>query len=643
VNQGNHSTTCTRCGNPVQPRDQFCGNCGAAILPPAPQAEQVIPRPTAAPQAPSRSNRKPLFLAGAAGLMLLLLVGGGAIALFGSGGEEIELARGVYSKVPEGWAVAAVASSTSKVAWLVPEGYENQDLRDFGDSPQEDDASSEEADIVAGADCIDIGETLPPDSTKTAPVETETGFDKDIVSSGSLAKGEATVAGHAATWNLVYVASAMPWYSPDLATASEYPTYFTILTLHVCVEDPDWDISMNATAHLTEPSREDPDGGPTAERNASVPKARNEVHEELNRRYEANIGAMTDLLEAVDAEGLFNGGRTDLSAIPTSLDGVDAELSNPFGGPLEGFANTPDPTSSASSDPTASASPDSSASPEPVASASPDSSASPSSEEEILEEFGREYDEASRREDWAKTYSMLDESSQQEFTEGEWAEKMQAIRDADGPPPPLADVIVEQNTEVSDSPATITFVYEDGSEASMQAMIPMVVEDPSDSGVPKRFLSEEELAELEQVPTSASSPISSSSSSASPANLEAEAEEAAGDYYRAAGSGDWSYTYEHLDTRTQSLFTQEEWFEKNQWFANNGEVTYHILSADMVDGAQERLASVTLRLTYEDGSSSTRTTYFVYEYGSWKHRFGQEEYDLFMPDLSYEEFVEAKQ
>ncbi len=52
---------------------------------------------------------------------------------------------------------------------------------------------------------------------------------------------------------------------------------------------------------------------------------------------------------------------------------------------------------------------------------------------------------------------------------------------------------------------------------------------------------------------------------------------------------------------------------------------------------------VTLRLTYEDGSSSTRITYFVYEDGEWKRAFGQEEKDLFMPEASYEEFVEAHQ
>ena len=43
----------------------------------------------------------------------------------------------------------------------------------------------------------------------------------------------------------------------------------------------------------------------------------------------------------------------------------------------------------------------------------------------------------------------------------------------------------------------------------------------------------------------------------------------------------------------------------------------------------------------EDGSSFVRTTYWVLEDGEWLHRFSQEEIDLFMPDLSYEEFVEA--
>ena len=106
--------------------------------------------------------------------------------------------------------------------------------------------------------------------------------------------------------------------------------------------------------------------------------------------------------------------------------------------------------------------------------------------------------------------------------------------------------------------------------------------------------------------------------------------------------GDWAYTYENLDSETQALFTEEEWFAKNQWFADNGSVVYHIESVERMGTGGEPTVEVTLRLTYGDGTSSVRTTYFVQEDGTWQHRFGQEEYDLFMPDLSYEEFVAAQ-
>lgn len=125
-------------------------------------------------------------------------------------------------------------------------------------------------------------------------------------------------------------------------------------------------------------------------------------------------------------------------------------------------------------------------------------------------------------------------------------------------------------------------------------------------------------------------------------DLEAQAEVAAGDYYRAAGVEDWAYTYENLDSETQSLFTEEEWSDKNQWFADNGEVIYHIESVERLGSSSGVVVEVSLRLTYGDGTTSTRATYFVYEDDTWKHRFGQEEYDLFMPALSYEEFVAAQ-
>lgn len=288
---------------------------------------------------------------------------------------------------------------------------------------------------------------------------------------------------------------------------------------------------------------------------------------------------------------------------------------------------------------------------EPTTSSSGPSEPSWMSDEEIaaLEGFGRDYDEAVRSEDWEGTYSMLDEESRQEFTEEEWAEKQQILTDTTGFAP-LEGVTVEQEEQVADGPVTVRLSFEDGTDETMTALIPQVVEDPGDAMVPKRLLTEEEISELEDLPsfppepTTSATPEATSPGSYTPSAEEAEteAQEAAEDYYRAAGLDDWDYTYEQLDVETRSGFSEEEWFQKNEWFADNGEVIYNIESVDQVGTSTEYLG-VTLTLTYEDGSSSTRTTYFVYEDGQWKHRFGQEEQDLFMPDVPYEEFVEAQQ
>jgi hypothetical protein len=44
--------------------------------------------------------------------------------------------------------------------------------------------------------------------------------------------------------------------------------------------------------------------------------------------------------------------------------------------------------------------------------------------------------------------------------------------------------------------------------------------------------------------------------------------------------------------------------------------------------APETVADVTVVLIATDGSTNVRNTYFVYEDGTWKHRFSAEEYDL---------------
>jgi len=96
-------------------------------------------------------------------------------------------------------------------------------------------------------------------------------------------------------------------------------------------------------------------------------------------------------------------------------------------------------------------------------------------------------------------------------------------------------------------------------------------------------------------------------------------------YYQAVAARDWGYTYDHLDSETQNTYTRDEWFAKNEYLANTGSVTYTIESVEMDPSAPDTLAGVEVVLTATDGSASVRNTYFVYEDGSWKHRFGAED------------------
>jgi hypothetical protein len=111
--------------------------------------------------------------------------------------------------------------------------------------------------------------------------------------------------------------------------------------------------------------------------------------------------------------------------------------------------------------------------------------------------------------------------------------------------------------------------------------------------------------------------------------VEDQVRTAAESYYQAAATRDWGYTYDHLDSETRDAFTEDEWFAYNDWLADNGSATYTIQSIQMDDSSQESVANVAVLLTFGDGSTSLRNTYFVYEDGSWKHRFSSEEYNLF--------------
>jgi len=108
------------------------------------------------------------------------------------------------------------------------------------------------------------------------------------------------------------------------------------------------------------------------------------------------------------------------------------------------------------------------------------------------------------------------------------------------------------------------------------------------------------------------------------------------DYYEAVDRGDWDYTYTNLDSQSRQMFTREEWSLKNQYFANNGSL--NLSSFDITE-----ISPSGTEATVSLGPPYSRDTYFIYEDGSWKHRLSGEEINLFMPGVSFEDFVKTQE
>ncbi len=80
---------CTNCGAELRAGTSFCVSCGTRAAPATPGNPQVISEPVVTtPGSATRNSRRTLFVIGAVGFLLMLLAGGGALALLGSGGEK---------------------------------------------------------------------------------------------------------------------------------------------------------------------------------------------------------------------------------------------------------------------------------------------------------------------------------------------------------------------------------------------------------------------------------------------------------------------------------------------------------------------------------------------------------------------------
>ena len=99
---------------------------------------------------------------------------------------------------------------------------------------------------------------------------------------------------------------------------------------------------------------------------------------------------------------------------------------------------------------------------------------------------------------------------------------------------------------------------------------------------------------------------SSASAAQDPAGSESELIEAAVNYYQAVDQEDWAYTYDNLDSQTRSMFTEEEWYAKNKWYADNEGLELSTINVVVNGPTSEPVVSVTIYRTFTDGTSITR-------------------------------------
>ncbi len=139
----------------------------------------------------------------------------------------------------------------------------------------------------------------------------------------------------------------------------------------------------------------------------------------------------------------------------------------------------------------------------------------------------------------------------------------------------------------------------------------------------------------------ATSPTPEPMSSAPPAS-KTEVAEAAEAYYQAVDQEDWAYTYANLDASTRALYAENEWYLKNQFFADTENLELATMDVIVEGSASDPEVGVTVYRTFEDGTSIERYTLFVREDGIWKHRFTAEENAIFQPGVPYEDFVASQ-
>jgi hypothetical protein len=118
------------------------------------------------------------------------------------------------------------------------------------------------------------------------------------------------------------------------------------------------------------------------------------------------------------------------------------------------------------------------------------------------------------------------------------------------------------------------------------------------SGVTKEQLAAKRFLEGATMPDGSKEKADDKPTDKDPSNddrSEADLIKAVEDYYEAVDREDWVYTYQHLDSQTQAMFTEEEWHLKNQWFADTEQFELATMDVSVNGSVPDPVVGVTVK------------------------------------------------
>jgi hypothetical protein len=252
--------------------------------------------------------------------------------------ERIELAPGVYSRLPED----RVLKQWDLLAGDHLISQEYAEASTWDELPDGANIISYLGATLEGQEPCDPREEI----IESDPVPSSGGYDRVVRASGSMDRGEITVAGRDAIWELYYLSFATTWDDPVSGDVSRYPNYSASVFLDVCIEDLDLTVTYGSNS-ATLLSEEDSGNPPVETRNAFLSDAREEVHSEIAEQYSSDIEDVVQFVEDISTDE--RDGETDLSTLPRSFEDHNEILPDPFQGELaesdNGSYTTPETTS----------------------------------------------------------------------------------------------------------------------------------------------------------------------------------------------------------------------------------------------------------------------------------------------------------